>query len=1676
MTEFPSIPDTTGLATLPVDSPPTSALSPLSIDPQTAIENRVSSQVAELRSFKAYYGLGDILQKSRSDIYDGMVNGDEPAMRQQAAATINSRKIQATEDAIQKYAQNKGGALSIGDVDYLHNAIDSMKQQEDPNSIFETAYSREYFRALDRSGERNQSTFLLQAKDTNPAQTEQAMQAGQMVMSQREFAQKLYDQADDAEQRQGWGGYTWDIAKGFIPGNLDYTYRGINPEVGKLSGGLLLGTNMEEQAKNVMMTPDFKTFTQRAQGMFDQVMSSSGPSAAKTFAHTLMGMSTSDVYLNNVLPLADYATFGSAAKGAVTGVKSALGLGLKQDVNRGVRTMLKAVENAEPSPGNILAATGDNVQAGILKATSSLVLNDVEKQSAEALTSDMQAALAQRAAAPGRGGQELVNRILESAQNRMTNFLDLVAGVQKVERLPEMLASETATRVLNEEVKGQFPWMSGRIQDVLPAFKDRISNTWYKPVVIGDEDGAYFFSRQTAENFAERYGLDKNAIKATDKEVALGPTESISKEEVARREEELARMADDGGSIPDKPYIKQQGVGFYIQKNIPIDETTGRIRTLIEDEANRPGSKTYTPNNFVNAIAGWFRTPEDTLSLANRQNRLISTVSPSAYIDFMQENAKDIRALVGWRNLGNKQRWNDFSRIIKLGTELPDKNGLRGRFFESPHELEEAYQTHIGRLPDEKEVRAYFAFSDAMEFDRMFRNIAEHRNQLRLGVQSHEIFTLGEDGKARAGSGTFSAVERNHLPGGVGNIAIMGNKIGEEKVMSLQHMDTTMRNTIKDGLNDGTIRILEVYAPENKPLKGFGNIGDVRVRYVAARQVEDNPLEWNHIPQRGGGHIVYDYDHYLKQAMIEKETVGSQVQHIYTGDKTVAAVGIRALGNDFAKKLNDVRGLIKDGNLVAAQEYTEQHLHVSWPKVRDWFVESRNEQGQIIRPALNLDEPVMVVPKGKQISQLDNSLENRYENFFDGTRSGSLSRQFQVEFSGQRDAEGLQALVDKGSKANPLYAMEDAAIVDPIAMMNRALTRIVHTNTMDDYKIFAVEHWIAEAKPYLEDGATVQHSPFWHFNNPIWKSGAKGSEIVRQLETQQKQILSLVGTPSATDSFLNSAAQKLMDATYNRFGMKGILLDPKTVLPILKDPARFIRSVVFHTTLGMFNLPQFLVQSMNYVNILGIAGPRYAMSGSLAAQLHFWSSINADTKIIAHLDTMASKFRMPGVAEWKPGEFTEARNEMMKTGWGNIGREVSTLDDVASEKLINNLGKDFLDAGGIFFRGGERNARYGAWYTAFKEWRDKNPTAILGDADRADILTRADTLNINMTRASSSMLHQGVLSIPTQFYAYQLRLTELLLSKRLTNIEKIRLVGANAAMYGIPTGLGVTGIPFTDNLRKYALENGYVVGDNFLTSLAMEGIPSSLLALTTGNWYNVADRYGNKGFDQITSVQRTDKSMLDILGGAAYSKLKDAWGSTDGFRAAIMSAFRDDGKFFPVTIEDMSDIFRGISSVNQGMRLAAAVNIGKWMSRKDTYLTDVTPMNAIFQSITGMQSQNVADVTRKTTSLQDQKALYEEAEKQFTQEFQRFAQAHKDNDPDAARKSMIRGLAWLNIAGYPRDKFMSLVSRAAGNNRSLVDSVDWSFYIQNAPDDSQVQRMKAFQTVQRQKQVSENNK
>jgi hypothetical protein len=290
-------------------------------------------------------------------------------------------------------------------------------------------------------------------------------------------------------------------------------------------------------------------------------------------------------------------------------------------------------------------------------------------------------------------------------------------------------------------------------------------------------------------------------------------------------------------------------------------------------------------------------------------------------------------------------------------------------------------------------------------------------------------------------------------------------------------------------------------------------------------------------------------------------------------------------------------------------------------------------------------------------------------------------------------------------------------------------------------------------------------------------------------------------------------------------------------------------------------------------------------------------------------------------------------------------------------------------------------------------------------------------------------------------------------------------------MYGAPSALGITGYPFGDNIRQSAINNGYVVGDKFISSLLMEGIPAMTMAMITGggdfrkgNMYNFGDRYGSQGFTSLRESMRSDSTMWKLAGGAGASIIMNTIGNLDPFWGAAKHLMSDDeeGNTFKLTTNDFTNLFNEIASVDAGQRLYAAMNTGKWMSKNESYITDVSGANAGFMAMTGLKPQQQDDIF----SIKEIKDTEEKAQKaataQIIKDYQRAIQANADGDPDLSKSLMSRARARMIMAGIPMDKRASIYSEASRGYEKRIETSVWNWATKNVPAGEEAGRMDAL--------------
>lgn len=1647
-------PNTT-IASLDITQPPVQETASIG----TNIPGDVYPSIATAtdKTNKIQFGLADVINKPMPDVFSTLLNGGERDLRNEAASKLDVIKRNARQALISKLAF-EGKPMTpeimqaVLDPDAPHNRLTN------PDTVIEEGYAKKFMGSLNLAAISMNDSFMRDAVTQIPNQVSEYNLIGGELLTKRAILYNKIQDAQDLYEKQSTFGAIVDTAKSIIPGYMDYTNRsGI--------AGVFLGENVDRQRSELLHTP-IAQFKSKLDAMVDNM----NPGARLEFLQKMLGQSSEEKYVTNFLPFVDYQLFGAAALGIT---KS---LVLRNQVKQAVRDVVKAAETIEAPLNNSVPAAaalgvGDIKGVGVHLTTDSVIKNfkgtsNPVKEGINSLTTNLKIDRANVVNDTSAFGQQYKNMLTEMIDRTGANLQQTVQTVARVQRIPIEKATEQELRALAEAVPDFYRGISNDIIDVTGPHYNKISNSWYHSVAIGHKGGELFQNINQLKGYAK---LNK-----------------IPEYELGQR---------------------PQGLGHYIVLTKNMDDTDPIIRNLLERTA-----KAETPvAGPVRNMLSWLRSPEDTVTAHQRKQRKVATYAQArmqGLMDSLRTPIEDLkkgivrndpvtgepinaitRTMRSWGRRftpSNRDRWRRLEETLDANKSMPDpeRPGEKGYSFKTAGELNDHYLRTYHEMPSTEEVKAYFADRMLNEADLQLRNISLYRNKARLGAETHNVYMIDDD-KQKVTSNAFDGVQHKRLKIGDDAILVV-DKSGRHRLYGpgeLSKYAKTQKQLAKE-IESGERKLVELYDPELRPLQGFGDVGHERVRYVISSNIETKSLTWNQLPRRGGGHFDYDYEHYIKQPKVSFEKVNNIITHWYEGDQTLMPISNRALGKDIIKDLNVIRQLIKEDKLKEARDYvTKSKLPMSWDDIHGWFRPIKGPDG-VTRPArFNKDTPFYVVPKNKNINDLDKSLSDIFKytrndgseatSFKDGTRQGSLARQFQVEYAGHRDAFDMFTIHNEGSRHNPVYKHEPAEFVSAIPTTNRALSKIINSFFMDDMKISGVESWIRVAAKYLKaEDSELAFSPFFHFNDVDRNSFKAGvSEDVKQaLLADNYKLRQFTGIPDKIDTFLHNIAQTLEDFNYNKYGgqVPGHALVPAWLLSHTKDPVAFLRAATYHAKLGLFAVPQMIVQNMSYATIFAIS-PRYAVTGTYGAFLHGLGRLNKNPEIINALDNLATKMRIPGLPSWKKGQFKEAFEFMESSGFGHVGGEYVNLDDMSKYNVVKSGWRTFLDWGQTPFRMGERNVRRGAYYTAFKEFRDKFPTGRITQANEADILDRADMLYTNMSRASASTLHTGPFSLTTQFLSYQIRLAELMAGKRLAptlgerNLIRARAFGIYGSLFGLPTAFGISGLPLQDYIREEALKAGYIVGDNWITTLLDQGIPSFMGAMITGEgpitdinkrtrtgtWYNFANRFGAQGFESLNDALRSDKTWYQLIGGPSWSVLANTWEATDGFTKSVRAGMSGKNLFKP---QDFIDPFKEISSVNQAWKATMAINYGRWLSKNEAYVQKVGSADAVFRAVTGLQDAQQDDVFFRRQAKNSEIDLQKTAVKHFTREWHRYIQAVANQDFTQAKDFHTRAFAILELSGYPKEDYNKVLAQAAKGYETLINSTNSDFFMKSIPE------------------------
>ncbi len=1585
-----------------------------------------SEDVATRRAIKAHVAFGE-KSPGPEQLRTEILSGNEEGLRERMSVAKDLALRQIKLDTIQNVAAERakaGKPMTEEDAKFIAG-LSQEQLRQDPKIILETEYAREYFNKL--SNIRDGKNPVTEGLRKDPAATADEIDVASGIKSRMEIAKTTMEHLEREYQDSSWGSAIANQVSRFIP-----LLENIRLHDSK-GDSILPGANLQDRVRQYWMLPPQQFQEQLQQDVKE--LKEKNPLTAMKLVSAVLSYSASDEFLDNAFGVIDAATLpglGTAGKLLAKGVKGASKLSVRAAENivdsanstTAVKQMMKDGIKADATPGfkpmeNILEQSGDVKTASEITAYKDAVSKFAGQDPLNQRSRLVKAIpslfnINEVMEGTKNLGREAADRLNNALLGNASKLLETVTGTGRV-ITAEGDALQTAIKETSQKLREAYPHLNDAVLDV-----------------------SHIPAEKTAPNVNEvsmNLGRKQSILTGDRVETALGNTEATLFEN-GREADFWAREV----YKLDGYKVKQQGSGYYIAVHAPVDLTSPGVRDVLISTRHE------TPVSWANTFLGVLRTPEDTLSVANRENRHIATHGSQE----MHRLVKGVAENIG--QLGNKE----LRRLERFIQERRDfqyfENGVprRGVFEMNPGEFDTAWANSYKRPPSEKERIAYYTYVQLNDWDWMYRNLGIYRDKARQGIE-HHVFTHRIVDEA---SGEAAMVQSPKIEGRVvkeipwqdtedAGIWVYDSTSHSKTYLRKNAALGEQRTDIQKKLSEG-YKVVQVANPLDHPLQKISGVNE-SVNFIVVKDTQRSPLDWKQIDYRPGGHVEYKFNNWVKQPKIGRTDDG---RHLYEGDTAIFNFATEAEARIYAQRMDHARQLLKGGKLNELESFLSSNLPYNLQKFEGLFKEVTLKDGTKVEAKLHLDDPIRHTTSGRNLLDAHKDIEAGYTNFENQIRSSyNLWGQIDKKYASTRN-ETLMTVRERAGKDEPLFRLEPSQLVDPMTTMNRAMGNVMRSRFLNDYKISSVESFIQEFGDLLnvQGGLNeIRKNPVYYLHNAVWDTQTPDKGRLAAAKNAQRAILSLIGTDSEVSQNLRWVQEGLMSSIYGKAGQKTSDYVAEHLLPITEDPSRYVRAVAFHSKLGLFNPVQLFLQAQTLTHVMAVAGPDAGLRGLSAASLMWRLEPTKSAKVVERFADMATKLG------WKKEDFLESYAAMKKSGIFNVEGEVAIRDDIFEPKMFQGVFGKIADKGTFFFKEGERLVRLAAWNAAYREWKVANPSAVLDNAAMASILTRQNTFSVNMTRASSAAWQQGLMSVPTQFFSYQARLMEQFLGKRLTKEEKLRAFSVYAGVYGVPTAVGATTFawPWYEDVRQAALERGYDVNAPGMRML-MEGIPSTVIQMATGNEQNYAQRLGPGGIQFFKEVFQKGNSAQ--LFGASPKIIGGMFQAVAPALKAVASPFVPGMGDWKFTTADTITALEEISTINNIGKMIYALNTHKAISKNEINLGEVSNADAVMMGMLGTQPLKIADAFIMAEMAGEQKKMQDAVKKEVIKNYRRALREFDQGNDQAAERLMNNVNLQIKGGGFRIDELPAIISEALSGYESLVDKMNEK-YLKSAPQD-----------------------
>jgi len=802
----------------------------------------------------------------------------------------------------------------------------------------------------------------------------------------------------------------------------------------------------------------------------------------------------------------------------------------------------------------------------------------------------------------------------------------------------------------------------------------------------------------------------------------------------------------------------------------------------------------------------------------------------------------------------------------------------------------------------------------------------------------------------------------------------------------------------------------------------------VTVQWVMGRpeDFQVKPLKFEQLGYVEGGHRGYVDKYYAKQASVGRQGDNGE---LYLKSPQTYIVGTQAEVQGWARVMEQARLIWNNtDDALRRMEQLARHLDnkPGYPSADEFALMVKNGE-------FDPEYPVEALYDREMPSDYAKLKTRGWDDLSDPEESG---------INTYMQTHGRMYTSPKGTRL-PDWRGQDATIIDPFEMMNKALNNIAALSSLTDYKLRAINKWVETFGPYLDlRGIPRDASPVRIFQESVFLSDLpEAQKIKNSAEAQRDTIKRVLGWRSDVDREFEYLGRQLVSfvagdkpGKWNKSLARGV----EWVLE--RNPVARARKLAFHMKLGLFNVAQFPMQISTMMAAMSL-------------------DITRGTEAFMGLPALRGAIGLRGQAldEWadfwiaknwgkvtgfdNPQDFKDMLKAAAGSGWFDVGGAHALVNYHGVDSAIGAIGKrasgevldigaigkgasgEVLDAAGKVVRGAAQKGTFFfteaelwnraiAWQMAWKHARKQGLIPGTSKFNEA-ILTRANDLSFNMSQAGMAAWQKGWASVPTQFLSYQARFLEALMGKQFTRGEKIRLLLGQGVLYGTA---GLPFVAFASEMIRSGEGQAPEIGT--WQGLVDRGILDTIIWATTGSDVQYGERAATGTF--ITDTFRElfgmskygEVSFVDIMGGPLWSITKDVSGQGvkifwDTVRFVSAESGGETG--LPSTSDTVVQLAKNISSFNNAYKAYMVWNYGQYITKTGKVALDDLPSTDAFAVFLGLAPGEYRDYVAKQDWRRNRQGQIKEVSDKIVEIRQKFVrEPHRAEAITAEQELLMR--------------------------------------------------------------------